>query len=129
VLSEGEDAGPFLVRKDVATGIVHVTGEGFWTVADVDRHFLTLGNTVQSARKVGGSVRALVDLRGAVTQSPELVSHLAERARAVYTMGDRIAIIVDSSLAKMQMRRVVQSAEFEIFFAPEAGIAWLLTDG
>lgn len=128
MLGEGEDSGPFSVRRDVATGIVYVTGEGFWTVADIDRHFEKLGNSVKSARTAADHVRALVDLRGAATQSPELVSHLANRAGAVYAEGDRIAIVVGSSLAKMQMRRVVQRAEFEIFLAPDAAETWLAPD-
>ncbi|QUT04745.1 hypothetical protein KFK14_17130 [Sphingobium phenoxybenzoativorans] len=128
MVGEGQDSGPFSVRRDIATGIVHVTGNGFWTMADIDRHFEKLGNSVRSARTAGARVMALVDLRGAVTQSPELVSHLADRAGAVYTEGDRIAIVVHSNLAKMQMRRVVQSAEFEMFLMPDAAEAWLMQD-
>lgn len=93
---------------------------------EVDQHFFELATLVRSVRQAGGQIRVIVDLRGTPAQSPETIERIGVGAR-IYGEGDRIAIIVDSSLAKMQMRRVVRSAQHEIFISPKAAMTWLST--
>jgi hypothetical protein len=122
----GEDAASklFLIRPD-ATGIVHVVGSGFWTPHDIDRHFSELDAVVRSIRQCGRKVRVAVDLRRTPAQLPETIARIGAGAERIYAEGDRVAIIVDSSLAKLQMRRVVSDAQHEMFQSPNAAMTWL----
>ncbi|HEX7782779.1 MAG TPA: hypothetical protein VF509_08225 [Sphingobium sp.] len=120
-----EESDAFVVKLNPATGVIQVVGSGFWTPQDVDRHFGKLGDVVRSVRQSGRQIRVLVNLSGVPPQSLETVERIGVASARIYAKEDRIAIIVDSSLAKMQMRRVVREAQHQIFLSPNAAMTWL----
>jgi hypothetical protein len=116
---------PFTILHDPA-GFIRVAGAGLWSPTEIDRHFVELGHVVRTERALKGRVRVLVDLRGAGTQSPETAARIGVATAATYRSGDRVAIVVGSSLAKMQLRRIVRTSEHEFFVSPEAAATWLM---
>ncbi len=110
---------------DAAQGIIRVMGRGFWTEADIDAHFVELGHLIERVRAGGDDILALVDLSDAPVQSPDVTARITAQTRRVYRPEDRIAIVVQSSLMKMQMKRAVDRPNLEVFISRHAATTWL----
>jgi hypothetical protein len=123
--AEASGEGSLSIDADRIDGIIHVTGIGFWTPEQVDRHFGQLRRVIDARRVPGDDVRVLVDLRAAPAQSPETAARIGLATETIYEASDRVAIVLASSLAKLQMRRVVQRARHEMFISPDAALTWL----
>ena len=106
-------------------GIVYVIGRGFWNDDLVSNHFAELRRTAQLARRNASYVRVLVDLREASVQSPAVAARIMAETRLVWTEKDRIAVVIQSTLAKMQINRVVDSGNHASFVAIEDARKWL----
>lgn len=106
-------------------GVVYVVGRGFWTDDIVDRHFVELRRTAALARRNVDKVRVLVDLREASVQSPPVAARIKTETRLVWTEADRIAVVLQSTLAKIQINRVVDSSNHASFIAVEDARRWL----
>lgn len=106
-------------------GVVYIIGHGFWNDAVVDEHFLELRHTAALARRNVAAVRVLVDLRDASVQSPAVAARIETETRLIWTEADRIAIILQSTLAKMQINRVVDSGNHASFIDIEDARQWL----
>ncbi len=68
----------------------------------------------------------LVDLRKSPVQSVETAGRIKAATSRIYKPGDRIAIVVQSSLVKTQMRQVVDVTTVELFISIDAAEMWLL---
>ena len=110
---------------DESRGIVHVVGRGQWTVPQVREHFAELDVLVRRLRLRSLPVMALIDLRESSIQSQEVTDCIASSSGAIYQESDRVAIIVQSSLMKMQMKRASHAPNTEIFISPSAAETWL----
>jgi hypothetical protein len=108
-----------------ASGIIRVVGRGFWTEDYVDAHFVELGRLVERVRAIGGDILALVDLSEAPVQSPGVVARITAQTGRIYRPADRIAIVVRSSLVKMQIKRAVALPNLEAFLSLNAALTWL----
>ena len=106
-------------------GVVYIVGRGFWTDEMVDDHFRQLRRIAATARRSVGDVRVLVDLRGAAVQSPSVAARIKQETRQVWTDRDRIAVVLQSALAKLQIDRVVDNGNHASFVAIEDARAWL----
>lgn len=106
-------------------GVVYVIGRGFWTDDMVDRHFLELRRTAALTRRKAASIRVLVDLRKASVQSPGVAARIKAETRLIWTERDRIAVVLQSALAKMQINRVVDHGNHASFVAIEDARRWL----
>jgi hypothetical protein len=120
----GEEAG-FAQTYDEQVGIVRIVGRGFWTEAMIDSHFGELGRLVERVRGRGDDILALVDLGGAPVQRPGVAARITAHTRRIYRPEDRIAIVVGSSLVKMQIKRAVEGLNLEAFLSPDAALTWL----
>jgi hypothetical protein len=116
---------PFTIAIDLRTDVIRVVGTGFWTVQDVDNHFQKLGEIVRSVRRSKKQVRVMVDLRGSAVQAPIVIDRIGPMTSATYMENDRVAIVVGSSLAKSQMRRIIRRTHHEFFMSPDAALTWL----
>lgn len=106
-------------------GVVYVVGRGFWNDEIIDRHFRELRQTAVLARRHAGSVRVLVDLRSAAVQSPMVAARIKNETRLIWTENDRIAVVLQSALATMQIKRVVDGGNHASFTAIEDARRWL----
>lgn len=110
---------------DIDIGVVYVIGRGFWTDDMVDRHFMELRRTAALVRRNAACVRVLVDLRNASVQSPAVAARIKAETRLIWTERDRIAVVLQSVLAKMQINRVVDHGNHASFVAIEDAHRWL----
>ncbi|MDO6416471.1 hypothetical protein Q4F19_18960 [Sphingomonas sp. BIUV-7] len=112
-------------RNDGAAGIVRIKGSGLWSVAMIEEHFGELKAMLSALREQGKAVRVLVDMSGAAVQPPEVAAVIRTATQDIYEPGDRIAMIVGSTLAKMQMRRLVDNDVMKLFVSAQASENWL----
>lgn len=120
-----EPNGELTIEVDQASGLVRVTGRGFWSALHADHHFSKLDAILRGIRMAGLRVRVLVDLREAAVQPAETAERIGRATQEIYQPGDRVAIVVGSSLAKMQMRRAARIANHDFFVSPSAAEMWL----
>lgn len=108
-------------------GIVGVVASGFWSPADLEGHLGDLKAAVDAARARHGIARVLVDLRVSSVQSREIFDRLREATSAIYGADDRIAIVAESALLTLQMRRLDAKAGRAAFADVGEARAWLLS--
>ena len=119
-------AGPFATAID-EDGIISVVARGFWSPADLERHFGELTTAVEAARGRSGMARVLVDLRASSVQSQEIFDRLREATSTIYGADDRVAIVAESTLLTMQMRRLDAKAGRAAFTDASEARSWLLS--
>ncbi len=96
-------------------------GSGLFTALEVASHLDELAKIVREQRAARRKVRALIDLRDAGTQTNAIATTISEATRRIYhDPSDRVAIIVSSSLLKMQLKRVHSEQSFGIFVSEQA---------
>ena len=117
--------GGLTIGADRRLGTIRIHGHGFWSPAIVDAHFDELRVFLVPYRRGQRAMRMIVDLRTASVQSPETIERMTAGIRTVTETPDRIAVLVSSSLAKVQMRRVIGGSNHEFFLSPDAAAKWV----
>lgn len=105
--------------------IVIVSGHGLWTAAQLDAHLRSYADLLTQLRRQGSRVRVIVNLNDVGVQTPEVTQVLARGTSQCHLDGDRIAMLVPTSLAKMQMRRILGTRFHEYFVSETAARLWL----
>lgn len=113
---------------DPATRVVNLSGAGLWSLEETLRYQHEIERVLRIARSEGPAVRILADNRCASVQAKEVVDATSAFTKRVLNSCDKLAIVVDTILAKMQMRRSIDKAETEVFLSLEDALAWLLND-
>lgn len=113
------------MKVDPRSNLIQIWGSGLWSRAEVDAHFDELDGEIRQKRTRFPHIRVLVDIRESGVQTQDTAEGVTLGTRRIYREGDRIAIIVASSLVKMQMRRAVEHRELQIFISPSAAVTWL----
>lgn len=114
-----------LSYAEADVGIVYIIGRGFWEDDLIDRHFIELRRTAALARRNASFVRVLVDLRDAAVQSPAVAAKIKNETRLIWTEADRIAVVLQSTLAKLQIKRVVDGGNHASFTRIDDARRWL----
>lgn len=117
--------GIIAIGIDRSLGAIRLTGSGFWSVGQIDAYFVDLRRLIARLRADTGRVLVLADMRGVPPQSPEVAERLYGQNEELYREGDRSAIILDTSLAKMQMRRLLDERYHGFFLSVDAAETWL----
>lgn len=112
------------IVRDDRLKILRINRVGVQQRADVDRYLAVLGDVVRDARLRFGRVRVLADLRNSPIRTQEAAERMRVGNLALYRIGDRVALIVESSLLKMQLRRTLIEYQ-NIFLSPHAAETWL----
>lgn len=110
---------------DARTGIIHIVGSGLWSAATAERNFLDMQAAAATARQQMPNLRVLVDIRAAAVQTPEATARMQGHIESLWGSTDRIAVVVGSILAKMQVDRVTDSQTHRIFATIADAKAWL----
>lgn len=118
------EPGLYEIVRDDGRKILRINRVGVQQLADVDRYLAVLGDIVRDARLRFGRVRVLADLRNSPIRTQEAAERLRMGNLALYRTGDRVALIVESSLLKMQLRRTLVEYQ-NIFLSPHAAETWL----
>lgn len=97
-----------------------------FSAEDVAAHFRQLGEIISRRHASGEVVRALIDLKSAAIQPMGIATSIAEATNRLYSKPtDRVAILVASSLLKMQLRRIHADQPFEIFISEQEARTFL----
>jgi hypothetical protein len=122
-------AGSLATEVDYGLGIIRGTAIGFWSVQQVDAHFTALDRCVRALHHRGLTVSVIVDMRAsAPAQSQEVSMRLKAGVTGIYRPGDRVAMVLATSLAKMQLRRILDSEYHEFFLSLSAAEKWALAE-
>lgn len=124
-IAEGRN-GRVVTYFDAAMGAIRVEATGTWTMQQADLHCIQLTALVEDMRMRTGRVRIFVDRRGVETQAPAIIDRIAGGLDSILRSGDRVAVLVASSLVKMQVRRSVDLSIYELFISERAAFLWLL---
>jgi len=115
-----------LFQISESAGVISIEGRGLFTAEDVASHFRQLGTIISRHHASGQVVRALIDLKGAAIQPMGIATSIAEATNRLYSKPtDRVAILVASSLLKMQLKRIHADRPFEIFISEAEARAFL----
>jgi hypothetical protein len=112
------------IEFEAEAGILAVRLTGFLDDTASRRFADDLAVAIKAIRVSGQPLLFLVDNSEGRVASPPVAQALAERLRTEYRPGDRTAIIVASSLNKLQARRFSGSAN-EVFMSEKAARTWL----
>jgi hypothetical protein len=115
----------FSLWCEADTGLIRVVGVGVWTAAACDRHFAEVERMVLAARRAPRPVRLLVDLRRSGEQDERTTERIGHWTRQIYTAEDRVAMLVESTLLKAQMRRRLDGGRHAMFVSEAAARLWL----
>jgi hypothetical protein len=115
----------FKIRFDAETSVVRV-----WLNAELDDETFThyrdeMARALQQSRAAGPAVRVLIDARGLEAMPANSPDRIAELSQ-LFAAQDRIAMVVRSSLLKIETRRVAHSDCVQGFVSENAAWTWLM---
>ncbi|CAN5197409.1 hypothetical protein BH10PSE12_BH10PSE12_36320 [soil metagenome] len=110
---------------DVDAGHVWAFGSGFWSVRQAGAFFADWTSIIRRIHATGQVVSALVDMSASAVQKAEVVDIIARGTAGLYENGDTVAMLLASSLSKMQMRRVHDPRFHQFFISRNAAETWL----
>lgn len=113
------------VELDRSSGIINSVGTGIWSSELLDSYVAALEQAVRTARQASPNVRAISDLREAGVQTAPITERATEVLLRLFVPGDRVAVIVQSILLKMQMRRVLNVGTVEFFLSRSEAENWV----
>jgi hypothetical protein len=109
--------------------ILRVEATGTWDAAVAEAYRRAIEAVVAKMRPVCPHLRVIVDR----SQGPIFEAGVAERLmttfRSILRSGDRIAIVVTSSHAKGEVRRLADREETQTFLSLSAARTWALAYG
>jgi hypothetical protein len=105
--------------------IIHVRTLDVWTPEGAERYWIAFQPFLDESRRQLGYAKALVDRRGSPVMSMPMVQAMRGGILAHYRPDDRLALVVDSSPLKMQVRQNYPLQHLEAFLSYEAALAWL----
>ena len=112
---------------DEATGVLRMKVTGTWTLPEIERYGQEAGRRFAAARAEAGALRLLIDCSAGYICPADLVQPLARAGMQYIRQDDRTAVLVTSSLLKLQIKRML-GADGEpvgMFMSENAAITWL----
>jgi hypothetical protein len=125
--SSAEAGRAFDIALDASQGTLRIRMRGFWTVQVASHFMLENRAKIATCRARFGRLKQLVDLVGMPVQSQEVTAIVHDIS--LYKPGDRVAVVLDSTLAKMAARRTLNEypdgVAREAFVSASAAETWL----
>ncbi|WP_420145825.1 hypothetical protein [Sphingobium sp.] len=114
------------ICEDAPVGAIRVDVSGFMDIPSLESHFREMRMVVSRWRSQHRAIRVLVHAIDLMPHSPEGQRYVDTANASIYQPGDKIAVLVSSSLLKMQMRRMFNAKELmEFFISERAAHLWL----
>lgn len=114
------------ITEDDCLGIIRIVLSGFFDRQALEEHFAVKVRVVDGWRTHGRPICVLIDAADLKPHSPENQAFVEEAAACLYGPRDRVAMLCESSLVKMQMRRSLSHGDIANFFISEnAAVTWL----
>jgi len=104
---------------------IRIVSAGSWTLADAEQYLVEFERHFADARRRFGDVRVLVDARKAAPHAPFMAKRLAVLGRLFDGPGDRLAVVINSSLKKQQVGREGLPILGMAFLSIDAAETWL----
>lgn len=117
--------GDLTVTREPGSPLVVVTGSGLWSVEQMIAHLDEYQDMLRTSRWGGLGAVVLVLLEDTAVQLPAVTGVLMERLAYCHQPEDRIAMLVPGALARIQMRRVLDTGNHEFFATEAEARAWL----
>ena len=118
----------FCVEYDKRNGIIHCSCSGFLLVGDVDDYHAAVLAAMAEARRDRGFVKMIVISIDSRVQSGEVMERALQLLWPMAHPNDRMALIVDSSLAKLLASRLMDTDQRKAFLSESAALTWLMAD-
>lgn len=117
----------YTIEGDAGNGLIRIMVEGFFDLDTLSRHFAENAACVSLWRSQRRPIRVLVDAVNHHPHSPERMALVQRSIQRIYAPGDRVAVVVASNLAKMQLRQGLGQEEIMHFFVSNAAaMTWLM---
>lgn len=114
------------IEDNQRPGVILIKVAGLFDLPTLRHHFAENAVAVQRWRSADRPIRVLIDAVDLKPHSPEGQACVQEATGRIYRPDARVAILVSSSLVKMQMRRALSRGEILNFFISEnAALTWL----
>lgn len=117
--------GVMAIEHDMAQGFARTRCSGLWSYRQAEAHLKDWLRFVTAVRQAGKPLHVLADLSQSSVQKPEVAEMLHGSLGNLYQDGDHVAVVVPSSLSKMQMRRVLDDRFHGYFLSHSAAETWL----
>lgn len=105
--------------------VIVITGRGLWTVEQMAEHLDAYRRLLARRRRRQQPVRVLVLLEHAGVQVAAVTQALTAGLKTCHQSGDRVAMVVPSALARVQMRRVLSTDVHGYFVSEASARVWL----
>lgn len=123
----GADADSYRVWIDGP--VLRIDAGGHWDLAMAKSYTGEIARIVSEQRQAHPHLRAIVDRRYTPAFEPGVPEILLATYADILRSGDRIAMIVDSSLAKVDIRQRAGREETQAFLSISAARTWVLAYG
>lgn len=105
--------------------LLRVAFKGLWDIQTLDRYEAERETAVRGAGWRSGEYDYLLDLRDHPVQPRDVAARGDEHYRTFQPRPRKLAMIVTSALARMQVTRVVKGTHERFFDDDKAALAWL----
>jgi len=115
---------------DPVNNIIHYQQGGFNSIEAIRANTQRVGAMVKEARRRHGCAHVLVIKNDAIVQSSEAVQEISKgRGEVLSGPLDRMAVVIESGLSRMQVQRLYAGDERRrCFQSIEEARAWLMSD-
>lgn len=122
-----EHAG-YNIEIDPEAERIRLVFTGFWSESDAKRLASDLSTAL--LRMAAGGARpghylGLIDTRGLMILTPEMVARFRAFALGPGTLAQRVAVLTGSTLHTMQMRRIGPAPRYQYFQSELDALVWL----
>ena len=115
----------FVFQIDEQKKIVHVEVSGIVSVAEAEKLNQELLANASAARRKFGSFRLVVDARLSPVQPADTINSFKPPREILISEDDRYAVVVGSSLSKLQANRVLEDNRTRAFLSMNEAESWL----
>jgi hypothetical protein len=114
---------------DIPKGLIRSWASGFWSIHVMRQFFSAYEAEISAIREAGVPLRVIADVRESAVQSAEVAQFILDRVTSIYRPGDRVALIVATSMLKAQLRRILPGGVHEYFLSGDAAEKWAMAHG
>lgn len=110
-------------------GVLRADLTGRWSADVVDQYLKALLSHAESAREETGRLRLLVHAEDSELEPGALARMKVLERNVLRSPGDRIAIVLRSSMGKRDLKSISVTEQVASFLSPHAANMWLLAYG
>lgn len=114
----------FALVLETDPALLRATLSGTWESRSLARFRTELVEALDRLQRLQSPPRLLIDARSAAVQTQDIVSDLQRFASDFQFV--RVAVVVATTLTKMQIQRIVPSPSHRVFQSQDDALQWLI---